>query len=207
MRSRPVLKPRKHPQQERSRRMREDILAASIRVLRRDGALRFTTPRVAEAAGISVGSIYQYFPNKQALLFALHSQTVAAAWREVQLILDAEQLSPKNKIRQIAKLFFHAESEEVAEMGSVLQEAEIFFADEPEHRALNEQVLRRFTRFVSDALPTKTSRSHIEFGAQVLVTVLESVGRSVAAQRLPRREIERWANTCADMVADFLALD
>jgi AcrR family transcriptional regulator len=207
MRPRPILKPRKQPKQARSRQMREDILAASIRVLRREGALRFTTPRVAEAAGISVGSLYQYFPNKQALLFALHSRAVEVAWVEVQRILDTDTWSARERIRRVALLFFSAESEEVAEMGSVLQDAEIFFADEPEHRAMNEQVLARFTRFVREMLPARASRARVEFGAQVLVTVLESVGRSVAARKLPRRTVDRWATTCADMVADFLGLE
>jgi AcrR family transcriptional regulator len=207
MRRRPALRPRKQPVQVRSRQMREDILAASIRVLRREGALRFTTPRVAEAAGISVGSLYQYFPNKQALLFALHSRAVDAAWTEVQNILDAKTWTPREKIRRVARLFFSAESDEVAEMGAVLQDAEIYFAEEPEHRTMNERVLRRFTRFVRDAIPGPTTRRSVAFGAQVLVTVLESVGRSVAAKKLPRRAIDRWATTCADMVADFLGLD
>jgi AcrR family transcriptional regulator len=187
--------------------MREDILAASIRVLRREGALRFTTPRVAEAAGISVGSLYQYFPNKQALLFALHARAVDAAWAEVQRILDAAAWSPREKIRRVARLFFHAESEEVAEMGVVLQDAEIYFGDEPEHRAINERVQQRFTRFVREASPTRPTRAHAAFGAQVLITVLESVGKSVAAQKLARCAVDRWAVACADMVADFLDLD
>ena len=52
--------------------MREDILKGSIRVLEKYGAHRFTTIRVAEETGVSVGSLYQYFPNKESLLFALH---------------------------------------------------------------------------------------------------------------------------------------
>jgi len=187
--------------------MREDIMTASIRVLRQDGALRFTTPRVAAAAGISVGSLYQYFPNKQALLFALHARTVAAAWEEVKRILDAPTTTPRQKIRRMATLFFHAESEEVAELGSTLQELEAFFADSPDHRAMNERVLRRVTRFVRDAMPEGTARARTRFGAKVLITVLDSVGRSVAAQRLNRRVVERWAITSADMVADFLDLE
>ncbi|WAS99597.1 helix-turn-helix domain containing protein [Nannocystis poenicansa] len=63
-RPRPVLSPRKTPQQARSSRLVEAILQAAVRVLERDGAAAFTTVRVAERAGVSVGSLYQYFPNK-----------------------------------------------------------------------------------------------------------------------------------------------
>src|SRR5581483_6160568 len=135
------LRPRKEPRQRRSRRMRDDILDAGVRVLQREGALRFTTPRVAEAAGISVGSLYQYFPNKQALIFAIHSRAVEQAWSEVQGILGDPVWSASGKLQRIARLFFLAESADVEQMGAALQETENYFDDQPEHQALNEQVV------------------------------------------------------------------
>ena len=63
--------PRKRPTQERSREMVETILEATARVLVKDGFERTTTNRVAEAAGVSVGSLYQYFPSKEALVATL----------------------------------------------------------------------------------------------------------------------------------------
>jgi AcrR family transcriptional regulator len=206
MRKRIVLKARKEPRQARSRQMREDILTASIRVLRREGPLRFTTLRVAEAAGISVGSLYQYFPNKQALVFAIHSRTVELAWIEVQRILDHGQWSARQKIQRITELFFLSESAEVAEMGAALQDAEIFFRNQPEHRAINEQVFLRFTRFIREALPPGAAPSRVEFSAQMLITVLESVGRAVAGLGISKPEVHRWALACAEMVADYLCL-
>lgn len=62
---------RKRPQQERSRQMVERIVDAGRRVLVEQGYERTTTNRVADAAGISPGSLYQYFPNKQAVLDAV----------------------------------------------------------------------------------------------------------------------------------------
>src|SRR5580692_10776868 len=70
----PVVSARKRPQQERSTRLVADILEAAVRVLVREGAPRFTAARVAEAAGVSVGSLYQYFPNKEAILFRLQTE-------------------------------------------------------------------------------------------------------------------------------------
>jgi AcrR family transcriptional regulator len=186
--------------------MRDDILQATLRVLCRDGALRLTTPRVAEAAGISVGSLYQYYPNKQALLFALHTRVVEAAWAEVESILDHPRWSAREKVRRVARLYFRAESEDVATMGSALQDAEIHFANEPEHRAMDARVLARFRRFVRQALPEGTPRSHVAFGTDLLVTTLESVGRSVAGRRLPRRAVDHWASVCAEMVSAAVGL-
>lgn len=65
---------RRHPKQARSRALIEAVLEAAARVLVREGLPGFTTNRVAEVAGVSVGSLYQYFPNKQALLAALFDQ-------------------------------------------------------------------------------------------------------------------------------------
>lgn len=205
MKGRPPLKPRKEPRQARSRQMREDILTAGLRVLRRDGPLRFTTTRVAEVAGISVGSLYQYFPNKQALIFAIHSQAVDLAWAEVQRILGHPGWSPREKLQRIARMYFQQESAEVAEMGAALKEAEIFFAGQPEYRAMNELVLERFTRFVREALPG-TPMSRARFAARMIVTVLENTGRMVADLRLSRREINHWSRACVDMLADYFDL-
>ena len=65
------LKPRKTPLQARSGATVEAIHEAAIQVLLTGGLALFTTTRVAERAGVSVGTLYQYFPNKQALLFAI----------------------------------------------------------------------------------------------------------------------------------------
>lgn len=62
---------RKQPQQDRSRRMVERIVDAGRTVLNRDGYERLTTNRVADEAGISPGSLYQYFPDKTAILDAV----------------------------------------------------------------------------------------------------------------------------------------
>ena len=62
---------RKTPKQSRSAVTVEAIFTAAIQVLLRDGPRRLTTTRVATRAGVSVGTIYQYFPNKLALLYAL----------------------------------------------------------------------------------------------------------------------------------------
>jgi AcrR family transcriptional regulator len=67
----PLLKPRKTPLQARSTHTVEVIFDACIHVLLDGGIERLTTTRVAERAGVSIGSLYQYFPNKQSLLAAV----------------------------------------------------------------------------------------------------------------------------------------
>ena len=80
-RSPALLSPRKSPVQARSTASVDAILEATIQVLLHHGAERLTTTRVARRAGVSVGTLYQYYPNKQSLLFAVlehHMNNVAA---------------------------------------------------------------------------------------------------------------------------------
>jgi AcrR family transcriptional regulator len=65
------LNPRKKPQQRRSRATIDTIFEAAIQVLLANGLDGITTLQIAERAGVSVGSLYQYFPNKRALLAAV----------------------------------------------------------------------------------------------------------------------------------------
>ena len=74
---------RKQPKQARSNELVAAILEAAVQVLAKEGAQRFTTARVAEKAGVSVGSLYQYFPNKAAILFRLQSDE----WRQTTELL------------------------------------------------------------------------------------------------------------------------
>ncbi len=63
--------PRKVAQQSRARETIEDILQASAQIVSRHGLERLTTNHIAERAGVSVGSLYQYFPGKDAVLHAV----------------------------------------------------------------------------------------------------------------------------------------
>ncbi len=75
------ISPRKLPQQDRSRMTVEAILEATTRILTEEGYDKANTNRIAERAGISIGSLYQYFPNKESLMAALmdqHSNEIAA---------------------------------------------------------------------------------------------------------------------------------
>ena len=87
--------PRKRPLQNRSKTTVDTILTATARILIKLGFDGLTTNAVAEAAGVSIGSVYQYFPNKEALVAALiesqldikNAQTIAELGRVAQLPL------------------------------------------------------------------------------------------------------------------------
>ena len=94
-RSQTVFEPRKSPVQARSAASVDAILDATIQVLLKVGKERLTTTRVALRAGVSVGTLYQYFPNKSALLQAAlkrHLDEVTNAVERVCLEQKAKTL-------------------------------------------------------------------------------------------------------------------
>lgn len=88
------LQPRKTPVQTRGRETAARILEAAARVFAEWGYSAGTTNRIAEAAGMSVGSLYQYFPNKDAILVALVRRHVDDGARAVAERWDAVAGAP-----------------------------------------------------------------------------------------------------------------
>jgi len=78
---------RRRPKQLRARQTVEAVLDAVIRLLKRQGTRAITTNRIAEVAGVSIGSLYQYFPDKRAIFSALHQRHVDQIDRLVQTTL------------------------------------------------------------------------------------------------------------------------
>ena len=101
---------RKKPKQIRSKLMVDNILEASIRVLKQHPYHQFTTNRVAEAAGISIGSLYQYFPNKQSILLELEIKAVDAMIENVEKFLFEDKFKPEQRLYHAIEYFFVTES-------------------------------------------------------------------------------------------------
>ncbi len=83
------LTPRKRPRQARAAATVDAIFEATLQVLLTDGPHRLTTTRVAARAGVSVGTMYQYFPHKQALFYALNERYLDDLAETVQRACEA----------------------------------------------------------------------------------------------------------------------
>jgi AcrR family transcriptional regulator len=123
------LTPRRTPAQSRSLQTVEDILTAAARVFQREG-WGATTNRIAKVAGIGIGSLYEYFPNKRALLVALAERHVALAENALSraLSLDAGTrtllTAVQAAILESQRFPSHAVTliEDVAEIGPALRD-------------------------------------------------------------------------------------
>jgi AcrR family transcriptional regulator len=91
---------RRQPKQRRARQTVEAILDAVVRILKREGAEAVTTNRVAEVAGVSIGSVYQYFPDKGAIFAALHRRHVEEIDRLIEGRLVEYASSPLDELIQ-----------------------------------------------------------------------------------------------------------
>ena len=75
---------RRKPSQGRAKVTVDAMLEAAVKLLKRGGASSITTNRIAETAGVSIGSVYQYFPNNNALFVALHERHIGLVAEVIQ---------------------------------------------------------------------------------------------------------------------------
>ena len=118
--------PRKSASQERSRLTVDALLEATARILVREGFDKASTNRIAEVAGVSIGSLYQYFPSKEALVAALID-------RHNRQVMQAVQ-------GELAEALNQSMEEAVRMLVSVAVKAHRI--DPKLHRALTEQIPR-----------------------------------------------------------------
>jgi len=195
--------PRKKPRQDRSVATVDAILDATARVLTTTGYDRASTNRVAMAAGVSVGSLYQYFPSKEALVAALatrHNAKMSALVRAKLAELAAAPMPVAVRAMIDAMFAAHAVDpklhkvliEEVPRIGQL----ENLLAAERETEALVAALL--------ESRKGELRRAHAETMAFVLVHVVEAVTHaSVIAEHEPARA-RRVADELADMVLRYL---
>ena len=79
---------RRNPTQARARHTIETIFEATARIIEREGAAALNTNRIAERAGISIGTLYEYFPNREAILIAMARRQLAADEEAVRAALS-----------------------------------------------------------------------------------------------------------------------
>ncbi|MDP6162828.1 MAG: TetR/AcrR family transcriptional regulator [Acidimicrobiales bacterium] len=101
---------RKKPKQMRSKLMFDSILEASTRVLEEVSFKKFTTNRVAEAAGISIGSLYQYFPNKQSILIELERIAIDKITANIENLLFDENHTSQDRLFKVIEYFLVTDS-------------------------------------------------------------------------------------------------
>lgn len=172
---------RRRPTQNRAQETVNAILDAVIRLLKRNGASAITTNRIAETAGVSIGSVYQYFPNKQAIFIALHERHIYQVDQLLQRKISESEGEPLDQL--VASLLdgmieVHASDPELAAL----------LGSEVPHRA---EGAREFSIRLQEAFRKALVPHSKSFGGAVklhtraflLGNMLEALGHAVVLRR------------------------
>lgn len=198
----PRISSRKVPKQARSNDLVSAILQAAVQVLAEEGAQRFTSARVAERAGVSVGSLYQYFPNKAAILFKLQSNE----WRETSTllgkILSDQSRPPLARLRSLVHAFLRSECEEATVRGA-LSDAAPLYRNAPEAHEARDADEALIARFMVELLP-QTSPKVQDLAGDLIMTTMTTVGKRFSVEPRTDKEIEAYADAMAEMFSGYV---
>ncbi|SFI14985.1 MULTISPECIES: TetR family transcriptional regulator [unclassified Pseudomonas] len=198
----PCISTRKQPQQARSTELVAAILEAAVQVLAKEGATRFTTARVAEKAGVSVGSVYQYFPNKAAILFRLQSDEWQQTTRMLRNILEKHDEAPLDRLRTLVHAFIQSECEE-AQMRGALSDAAPLYRDAPEALEVRAAGREAFEAFMLELLPEVAENTRT-LACDLMLTTLSSVGKEFSCSPRTTEKIAVYAEGMADMFRAYV---
>jgi AcrR family transcriptional regulator len=177
------------------------LLDGATRVLNRHGAARFTTNHVAEAAGVSIGSLYQYYPNKQALLLDLHARDGERLWQELSRILEDQAVPPRQRFATVVELSIAVQAA-ASEQHAALESAAV--PGDAAFEQLSGRVVEALACFFRAALPAREADA--DFQAQFCLMVLGGVFARIAKERPASDAVERIATETSRMLCAHLGL-
>ncbi|CDN64344.1 transcriptional regulator, TetR family [Burkholderia cenocepacia H111] len=168
-----------------------------------EGAQRFTMARVAERAGVSVGSLYQYFPNKASVLFRLQHDEWRQTYDMLCGILQDTRKTPPERLRTAVHAFIRSECDE-APMRIALDDAAPLYRDAPEAREVKVEGNRAFSAFMREALPDVPDATHA-LACELILTTLTTSGKAFSETARTPAEIDAYSAAMADMFCAYLA--
>jgi AcrR family transcriptional regulator len=203
MARRPPTRPRKNALQERSRATVDALLSATARVLVKDGYDHASTNKIAIAAGVSIGSLYQYFPSKEALVAAVIE-------RHIDRMMDVVRAS-------LAQVASYPLRDAARELVRVMIEAHRI---EPKlHRVLVEQIPRvgsmeqvervddeatQLVRIYLEAHRHEVGVEDLDLASFIAVSCVESMTHVAVLRRPVLLEDPRFVDEVAALVVRYL---
>ena len=189
---------RKQARQRRAIATVDAIVEASTYILKRHGPAGFTTNKVAERAGVNIASLYQYFPNKEALLFHIVRQTWQRQLARLTPILARSGPDHARKLRDFLRAFFLIEAAE-ADLRRALRAAAVDLKDTAEFRDLIAQGTELTKAFLRDAIGSRAT-GDLDFHVRFIVLLTTSFAERSTDERTPASELVRQADLLADML-------
>ena len=157
------------------------MLDASVKLLKRDGASSITTNRIAETAGVSIGSVYQYFPNKHAVFVALHERHIGLVAEVMRRKITECEDTPLERL-------VHSLVDGIVEAHTVDPElSELLQSEVPNRADGTVEFSARFHAAFCRALAPHAKRFgrkvDLDTWAFVMVNMVEALGHAVVLRR------------------------
>lgn len=200
------LEPRRRPSQERAQATVAAILGAAAEVIASEGYAAMTTNKVAARAGVSIGSLYQYFPNKQAILVSLLEEHLAHVHPVIESSLDELSDPAVPYVEAMHRLFvrllaLHRDAD------PRLQRALGEEVPQPPH--VREQRRRREAEYTARVAVILRERPDVraynpEVAAQVLVEATSALSRWLAHDAPPGLDHEAYVREAVRLLTAHL---
>ncbi len=188
--------PKKLPKQDRSRATVEAIVEATARILGSEGRQRLSTNRIAEVAGVSVGSLYQYFPNKESLLAEVRRRYDQGFMdRMVSQLARFGTLPPREALREFMRFMIeiHAENPRLHnEIAAEIPDSE-------------RQYLQEFVLAYLEAHRAELRPPDLELAAYICLQVGEALTHGTALNSPELLGDERFLDEVCDLLYRYLA--
>jgi AcrR family transcriptional regulator len=201
------VNPRKMAVQERSKFTVEAIYEAAVQVFTENGYAGATTDLIAERAGVSVGTLYQYFPNKKAILIGIWNRNMDDADKGLDLFLHSVKfeagLNPKKiKLTLEALLKLHRES----------VKPHLFFEEVPQPDFIQERSkkkesanIKSFKRVLEQS--TNLRRERLDIGARMVYEVMERLIHRYLTHFQREMSEDELITEASDMISRYLFVD
>lgn len=196
------LAPKKQPRQRRAIATVEALVEAATYILAREGLGGFTANKVAERAGVNIASFYQYFPNKEALIFHIVRQTWERQLARLSPILSRPGADHAVKLRDFIREFFLIEAAEV-DLRRALRAASVDLKEMAEFQTLLSTGADLTKRFISEAVRDGRS-GDLDFVVRFIVLLTTSFAERTTDDGTGGAELIRQADLLTEMlVAKF----
>jgi AcrR family transcriptional regulator len=199
------LRPRKSPVQQRSRLTVDQILEAAARVFAKRGYAGATTNHIAERAGVSIGSLYQYFPNKDTILVALHARHMESASEILRKMMEealGEKAAPEDLLHRFVRQIIEMHASEPALHHVLLYEG----PRTPELSKKLHAIEDSMAHAVEQMLARRggISRPHAKHAAYLVVHVVENMAHEYVIHPPPDLPIEVFVEELVTMLSGYI---
>src|SRR5262249_50387969 len=195
--------PRKRAKQDRAKATVEAILTAAAHILVREGFDAANTNRIAEKAGVSIGSLYQYFPGKEAVVAALLERHVRQMLRTAEHGLERSTANTlRGRAREMVRTMLDAHAVEPGLHRVFMEEMPRFgqLQEVVELERMFEEVARRHMERERSALRPR----NLEIAAFVVVQTVEALTHAAVLHRPDMLRSEAFVDEVTELIVRYL---